>query len=114
VSFGRWIALCRLVGGHAGGVELVHPAWVVEQGVEQYGGPESLAMWIMLPGYEGWTSRSGAAAEAAGLKHRPREEVVTDVLAWEREQGLDRDRGAGLSAGRERELLDLWERSPRP
>lgn len=112
VSFGRWIALCREIGGHTGPVELVHPSWVVEQEIEQYMGAESLAMWIMLPGYEGWSSRSGAAAEAAGLRHRPREELVADVLEWEREQGLDRDRGAGLSPARERELLDLWERSP--
>jgi nucleoside-diphosphate-sugar epimerase len=114
VSFGRWIALCREIGGHVGAVELVHPTWLVEQGVEQYMGTDSLAMWIVLPGYEGWSARSGAAAQAAGLTNRPRAELVADTLAWEREQGLGRERGAGLSADRERELLDLWERSPRP
>jgi len=68
-------------------------------------GPDSIAMWLVEPGTEGWSSRSGAAAVAAGLRHRPRAELVADTLAWERERGLDRERKAGLSPKREQELL---------
>jgi len=105
VSFGQWIALCREIGGHTGPVVLAHPSWVVEQKVEQYMGPDSLTMWLVEPGYEGWSARSGAAARTAGLRHRPRAELVADTLAWERERGLDRERSAGLSPERERDLL---------
>jgi hypothetical protein len=105
VPFGEWIELARELGGHTGPVVLAPREWLEEQKVEQYMGPDSLAMWITEPGYEGWSSRSGAAAAAAGLKHRPRREAIVDALAWERELGLERERRAGLSAVKEKELI---------
>jgi nucleoside-diphosphate-sugar epimerase len=106
VPLGEWIDLCRTVAGHTGPVIKADPIWLLKQGVAEYMGPDSLPMWLVGPDYAGWFTRSGAAAVAAGLRHRPRAEVVADTLTWERAQGLDRDRRAGLSAARERKLLE--------
>jgi 2'-hydroxyisoflavone reductase len=111
VSFGDWLVLVRGVGGHTGPVVRADPQWLLGNGVQAYMGEDSLPMWLLEEGWEGWSSRSGAAAAAAGLVHRPRVDLLTDLLAWEREQGLDRPRRAGLSSGKERELLDALAHS---
>jgi 2'-hydroxyisoflavone reductase len=105
VRLADWIGQSRAIGGHTGQVVLAEPTWLLEYGVREYMGPESLALWIVEPGWEGFSARSGERAEAVGLDHRPRSKLLNDVLAWEREQGLDRSREAGLSPGREQELL---------
>jgi len=58
-----------------------------------------MAMWLVEAGTEGWSARSGAAALAAGLRHRPRTALLAD------DQGLDRARPAGLSSQQEHDLL---------
>lgn len=113
LPFGEWVALSRDIGGHTGTVVRAPATWLLEQGVGQYMGEESLAMWLADPDMQGWSSRSGAAAQTAGLRHRPREALLRDLLTWEREQGLDRPRAAGLSGQRERQLISaLTEPEP--
>jgi 2'-hydroxyisoflavone reductase len=107
VGFGAWIELCRQVADHTGTVVRAEPHWLIEQGVEQYMGANSMPMWIVDESHAGWSSRSGAAALDAGLTHRPRRDLLSDLLIWELEQGLDRDRNCGLPPERESNLLTM-------
>ncbi|MEU2654424.1 NAD-dependent epimerase/dehydratase family protein [Streptomyces sp. NPDC007325] len=107
MALGEWIALSRELAGHTGAVVPAGSAWLLEQGVTEFMGADSLPLWIVAEDWAGFQARSGAAAAAAGLRQRPRAEVIADTLAWEREQGLHRERRAGLSPAREAELLAL-------
>ena len=79
--------------------------WLTEQQVEPWAGPDSLPLWLPLPAYAGFMTRDNTRAHKAGLQPRPLGDTVRDALRWERELGLDRSRRAGLSPGREAELL---------
>lgn len=103
---GDVLALAAEIAGYRGEVVRADPGWLRERGVGYWMGPESLPLWLPGPGYTGHSARSDAAAVAAGLVRRPLAETIADALAWERELGLDRDRGAGLSRDRELALID--------
>ena len=105
VSFEDWLEASRAAAGHDGEVVAVSPEWLAEQGVAEWSGPESLPLWIIDPTWNAFLDRSNAAAKAAGLRLRPLDQLLAETLEWERSMGLDRQRGAGLSAEKERELL---------
>ena len=105
MSLGDWIALARQVAGHSGEVRAVDPSWLIEQGVSEFMGPESLTMWLHDPEWRGFMARTGTAAVMAGLTHTPRAALMRDLLEWETACGLYRERRSGLSIERERELL---------
>jgi hypothetical protein len=82
-------------------------AFLLDQGVEPWSGPRSLPMWLPAAdsGFFGATP-DGRALRAA-LQRRPLVNTIVDVLADERDRGLDRPRRAGLTRPEESALLAL-------
>jgi len=109
VPLSSWIAQSRHTAGHTGPLLSADPGWLLDRGVAPWMGPDSLPLWLVdaaAGSRSARFARAGAAAMAAGLTHRSRPDLLADLLRWEREQGLDRERAAGLSPGKERELID--------
>lgn len=80
----------------------VDGAFLVEHGVDG----AQLPLWSEGAA-ENALAMSTARAEAAGLIHRPFDEVVRDTLAWaQAHPDLATRAGQGLSAEREQELID--------
>lgn len=105
IALDEWIGLSRSIAGHTGKVIPAGDSWLLAEGVAEFMGPGSLPLWIADPDWQGFCARAGNAASHAGLKHRPVGDTITDILAWERQLGLNRHRKSGISAEREIELL---------
>lgn len=104
--FGDHIDAARMVSSHAGPLVTVSNEWLKEHDVEPWSGPRSLPLWLPGATEAGFGARSTEAATAAGLVCRPLDQTLTDVLAWEVAEGVDRPRRAGLSAEGERQLIE--------
>ncbi|GAA2754266.1 NAD-dependent epimerase/dehydratase family protein [Amnibacterium kyonggiense] len=106
VPLAEHLAAAGRAADSAAAVVAAPEAWLAEQGVVEWAGPRSLPLWLAAPDWQGFTSRSGERARAAGLVHRPLDETLRDVLAWE-ETRPEHPHGAGLADEEERELLRL-------
>lgn len=101
--------LCQSAAGHHGEMTAIDEDWLVEHEVAPWSGEESLPLWIPRSmGYDVFAKRSNEAAIARGLSIRPLEETISATLDFERQAGLMRRRKAGLSAEREKWLLEEW------
>ena len=96
---------CQAVTGSAMTLTHVSPEFLDEHQVQ-------LPIWVWRKSgpYAGYGQVSNARAVAAGLTYRPFATTVADHLAWYRSLPAERQAGprAGISRGREAELLRLW------
>lgn len=94
------------VSGFSGAVVTASDAALAAAGVREFMGPRSLPLWISDPESQAFMDRSGAAAAARGLRHRPLQDCLCDALRWERRLGLARVRTrAGLDREDERAVI---------
>ncbi|MGR0320834.1 NAD-dependent epimerase/dehydratase family protein [Agromyces sp. ZXT2-3] len=109
-TFAEWLAISRELGGHRGDMVAVAPDRLADLGIAEWAGPDSMPLWIADPTWGAFLDRSNAAARGEGLGLRSYRELLADVLAWEREAGLARERRAGLAPPRERAFLEALAR----
>jgi 2'-hydroxyisoflavone reductase len=107
LPFESLLNICRMAAGSEGWFTWVDPQWLRDRGVE----PGSFHFWWIPPEEEGFRSAfqvDCSRAIAAGLTFRPAIDTVKATLDWHRTRGTDYELKHGLSADRERELLEEW------
>lgn len=109
---GRSVPMADLLAQCAEGVSSsvtwtwVDQAFLQEQGVEPWMGPDAIPLWLPRPEYDGLPAHDVRPSLEAGLTIRPLAETARDTLAW-----LEATPDApvsGLGLDRERELLAAW------
>jgi nucleoside-diphosphate-sugar epimerase len=107
VPLGGVLALAETASGFRGHGRRVtaDDEWLLARGVNYWVGPRSLPLWLP-PEDAPMMSRSNGAFLRAGGILREIDQTLRDVLADERERGLDRPRRAGLARADELALLD--------
>lgn len=102
---GELLQRVRRAAGHTGAVVAATDEQLLAHGVNHWMGEHSLPLWLPddMPAF---SRHSNAAYREAGGELRALDDTIADVLADERERGLDRERRAGLSRAEELALLD--------
>jgi 2'-hydroxyisoflavone reductase len=108
VTMSRLLDVCRLVSGSDAAFTWVPEALLLANNVAPY---TELPLWI--PAVDaGFDRFDFSRALAAGLRFRPLETTIRDILAWDATRPPDADRRNGLKPEREAGLLAEYHRSP--
>jgi 2'-hydroxyisoflavone reductase len=105
VPLGDHLEAARRVANSSARLVAASRDWLAAHGVEEFAGPRSMPLWLSDPEWRGFMDRSNARAKELGLRLRPLEDTLADVLEWERAEGFDRPRTAGMTTAEQDKLL---------
>lgn len=77
------LQITQSVTGHLGPVVAAPEQWLLGQGVSEWSGKQSLPLWLVDHDWYDMNARSNMRAVNAGLRLRPLEETLADILAAE-------------------------------
>ena len=100
----RFLEVCRSVSGSGAGLVWVSERFLLESEVRPW---SEMPLWIPEE-YDGHKHVDFSKALASGLTFRPLAETVRDTLAWDCTRAPETKLRAGLSRGKENELLRRW------
>ena len=116
ITIEELVETVKRVSGSDASFTWVEEDFLLDQGLEPF---DDVPLWLALgrnPELSSFYGMGNAKALRAGLSFRPLAATIADTLAWERERSghpVEKDYGAGgevagLSSGREAEVLRAW------
>ena len=109
LTMGDFLQQCKAEIGGDATLTWVNDQFFVDHKVQPY---VELPLWIpsSLEGYSAFMEIDSQKAFESGLEIRPLKYTIEDTLAWHHQRPASENR-PGLSADRERELLDSFKQS---
>lgn len=98
------LSAVRAAAGHTGETVVADEEDLLAHDVQYWAGERSLPLWLPAE-MTGFMTRSNDRYRALGGGQRLLDDTIADVLADERERGVDRRRRAGLTRAQEQEIL---------
>jgi 2'-hydroxyisoflavone reductase len=109
LTLGVVVAAARRASGADVEPVVAATAWLLANGVTDAEFP----LWHPLDEEAGVMAFDTTKAARAGLRHRPIDEIVRDVLAWDASRGAHAP-AVGMAPERERSLIERWRDASDP
>jgi 2'-hydroxyisoflavone reductase len=107
LTFQAFLEECRSVSRSDAHFSWINDRFLLEAGLTPW---TEVPLWIPEDDAHNrfFLAVNGEKARAAGLRFRPLAETIRDTLEWDRSRPVSAERRAGLSGGRETQILQAW------